>query len=81
MRDALVTLGLSFGLALLVTGHASTAYGLLWRPRRWRGLVVLLLPIMAPIWAFQERMFVRAAAVVLGALLYALCAWDAFRLQ
>jgi hypothetical protein len=36
---------------------------------------------MAPIWAFQERMFLRSAAVVLGALLYALCAWEAFRIQ
>jgi hypothetical protein len=81
VRDALVTLGLSLGLALLVTGLLSTAYGLLWRPRPWRAPLLLLLPIMAPIWAFQERMFLRSAAVVLGALLYALCAWEAFRIQ
>lgn len=76
-----MTIGLSLGLALLITSHVSTAYGLLWRPRQWRALVALLLPVMVPVWAFQERMFARGVGFVLGATLYALCAWDAFRLQ
>lgn len=81
MRDALVTLGLSLGFALALTGVASIAYGLLWRPPRWRALLPLVFPPLAPLLAVRERMFLRAAAVVLGSLLYALCAWDAFRLQ
>lgn len=81
VRDALVTFGLSFGMALLVTSHVSITYGLFWRPPAWRALVAFLLPGIGPIWALRERMFVRAIASFLGAAIYAICAWDAFRHQ
>lgn len=81
MRDALVTIGLSLGLATLVTSYLSTVYGLFWRPPRWRALVTLLCPVMAPVWAMREGMPTRAVSFVLGAAVYAVAAWDAFRRQ
>ncbi|MCU0659355.1 MAG: hypothetical protein MUF64_30070, partial [Polyangiaceae bacterium] len=56
VRDALVTLGLSLGFALALTGVASIAYGLLWRPPRWRALLPLVFPPLAPLLAVRERM-------------------------
>jgi len=81
VRDALVTLGLSLGLASLLTSYVGTVYGLLWRPPRWRALVTLVCPVMTPVWALQERMTLRGVGFVLGAAVYALAAWDAFRRQ
>ena len=81
MRDSLTVAGLTLGLAALVTAHLSIVYGLLWRPPRWRAPVALFTVVPGPVWAWRERMHVRAVVFVLGAVAYALAAWNAFRLQ
>lgn len=81
VRDSLTVAGLSLGLAALVTAHLSIVYGLVWRPPRWRAPVALVTVLPGLVWAWRERMHVRAALFVLGAVAYALAAWSAFRMQ
>ena len=79
MRDLVITAGLSLGLAALVTAYLSTAYGLLWRPPRWRAAVALLVPVLCPFWAWREKMHVRAVLFVLAAVGYGVAYWSAWR--
>ncbi len=48
------------GFAALVTAHIAIAWGLLWRAPRYRALVALVVPPLAPYWAWREHMRVRA---------------------
>ncbi len=57
-------------LAVCATAHAAILYGLAWRRPRWRVPVALLFAPVAPFWAWQEKMWVRAAFWVLGAVAY-----------
>lgn len=81
MRDALVVVCLSASLAALVTSYLGTIYGLLFRPPRWRALVVLICPIALPAYALREGMRFRAVSFVVAAGVYAIAAWDAYRQQ
>ena len=63
----LVLLVISF--ATLVTTHVVIAARLVWRVRpRYRGLVALLLPPMAPVWAWGQR-WARLVSLWIGSLL------------
>jgi len=56
--------------ATLVTAHVTIAYGLARRAPWWRGPVALVVVLLAPYWALRARMHVRAAAWIVGAVVY-----------
>lgn len=54
LKDILVLSALVLGFATLVTAHVALAARLFLRERpRWRGLVALLVPPLAVVWAFR----------------------------
>jgi hypothetical protein len=59
MKDALLIGGLVLAFALLVTVHVAIVLGLAWRDPRWRALVALFVPPLAPYWALRGGMRVR----------------------
>lgn len=70
-RDEIVSLGLVAAFALLVTAHLMLLAGLAARPPRWRAVVALVAPPLAPWWGRQAGMRRRTAAWLAGALAYA----------
>lgn len=58
--------------AVLVTVHVMLAFGLAFRPPRWRGLVALVLPVAGVVWGWREKMRVRAGLWVFAAVTYAI---------
>jgi len=80
MKDAIVVAVLLLSFATLICTHVAIAVRLLWRrERRYRALVTLVLPPLAPIWAHQERWtaMVRlwVGAVCVYAAVLALARW------
>jgi hypothetical protein len=71
MTDAVVVGALVLSFALLVTMHVAICAGLLARPPRWRAPLALVVPPLAPYWAAQERMRVRAGVWVACVVVYA----------
>jgi hypothetical protein len=78
VRDKLVLATLVVGFATLLTAHLSLAARLALRARpRWRGLVALVVPPLAPLWGFREGwkvtaiLWLSAVAVYAGALIVA----------
>ncbi|MBI5535128.1 MAG: hypothetical protein HY898_20545 [Deltaproteobacteria bacterium] len=59
MRDAALVLALVVLFATSVTAHVAIVAGLAVRPPRWRAAAAFALPLLAPIFAFSERMKVR----------------------
>jgi hypothetical protein len=79
MRDAITLALLVLAFATLVTTHVAIALRLVLRATpRYRGLVALLVPPLAPYWAWTERWrklsTLWVGAVVLYALLVAVAA-------
>lgn len=60
--DVLVTVSIITSFAALVTAHVAVCAGLAARDPWWRGAVALVVPFLAPFWAFRERMGKRAIA-------------------
>jgi hypothetical protein len=55
VKDFLVLGTLIVGFATLITVHIAVSLRLVFRARpRWRGAVALVVPPLAPIWAFRE---------------------------
>jgi ABC-type uncharacterized transport system permease subunit len=54
--DLVVMASLIVAFALLVTMHAALVLRLLLREPRWRGLVALVLPPLAPYWGLEAGM-------------------------
>jgi len=81
VRDGIVTAALVLGLATLVTAHLALAFRLLRRRPRWRGLVALVVPPLAVIWALRAgwkgiaAVWLGAVAVYVGALI-AVAVWS-----
>jgi len=71
VKDMVVVIALVVAFALFVTAHVAIVYGLAWRPPRWRALVALLVPFVAPYWAWRERMRVRAGLWASAFVVYA----------
>ena len=69
-RDELVAVALVLAFAALVTAHVLLVLGLAARPPRWRALVALVVPPLAPWWG-RAAMRLRAAAWIVAALAYA----------
>ncbi len=70
VKDALVVFGLVSSLSTAVTAWLATAYGLVFRPPRWRAPVALLCPPLAAVWAFREGMALRGLGLVAGTVVY-----------
>ena len=73
-RDAGLYLWIVVSFAVLVTSHVTLAVGLARRQPRWRGLVSLVFPPVAPYWGYTSGLRVRAIlwAAGLGAYVLAL---------
>jgi hypothetical protein len=68
--DLAVMLALVGSFALLVTMHVAIAAGLTLKPPRWRGLLALLVPPLAPYWGMRERMRRRTSLWVGSLIVY-----------
>jgi len=62
VKDAIITAALALGLATLITAHVALVWRLSWQRPRWRGLVALVVPPLAVIWALRAGW--RANALV-----------------
>jgi hypothetical protein len=72
MRDVVVLVGLLVAFATLVTVHVAIVFGLAFQEPRWRALVALVVPPLAPYWALRGGMRVRGGIWVASILLYVL---------
>lgn len=70
MKDIIVVGLLLVAFALLITVHVTIVFGLAKKQPRWRAPVAFFVPVLAPVWAFQERMRVRAGIWVGAVVLY-----------
>jgi hypothetical protein len=70
--DLLLILVLSSSFGLLVTAHTALVVGLWLRAPRWRGLLALVVPPLAPYWGWEAKMRVRAGLWALGLAIYAM---------
>jgi uncharacterized membrane protein YgaE (UPF0421/DUF939 family) len=82
VRDGIITGALVLGLSTLITVHVALAFRLLLRQRpRWRGLVALVVPPLAVIWALRAgwkgiaAAWLGAVAVYVAALI-AVAVWS-----
>jgi len=69
-RDAVLTVALVLTFAVLVTVHVATLFGLARKRHLAAALGALVLPPLAPYWAFTRGMRARAIAWVASAALY-----------
>jgi hypothetical protein len=60
--DVFVTLSIIVSFAALVTAHVAVCAALASRDPWWRGAVALVVPFLAPFWAFRAKMRGRAFA-------------------
>ncbi|MDB4997208.1 MAG: hypothetical protein JWM74_4640 [Myxococcaceae bacterium] len=75
MNDLVVLGSIVVFFAVWVTAHVATIFGLAMRTPRWRAIVAFFVVPLAPYWALRDRMRVRAALWVLGAIGYAVAAF------
>ena len=66
--DMIVVVALLLSFATVVVVHVAIAFKLLWRKPRYRGLVALVIPPLAPWWAYSEN-WQRLCWVWVGAVL------------
>lgn len=66
MSDASVFVVLVLSCAAGVTAHVSLVWGLAHLAPRWRALVGLLCPPLAPLFGASERLFVRSGIWLLA---------------
>jgi len=70
--DLLFIFVLSSSFGLLVTAHVALVAGLCLRAPRWRGLLALVVPPLAPYWGWEAKMRVRAGLWFGGLAVYAM---------
>jgi hypothetical protein len=70
-KDEVLAAALVVAFAGLVTVHVLLIAGLAGRRPRWRALVALVAPPLAPYWGSRERLHARSVAWVACATLYA----------
>jgi hypothetical protein len=70
MKDGILVLGLVLAFAALVTVHVAIVLGLAWRDPRWRAVAAFFVPPLAPYWAVQSGMMIRAAIWIGSVVLY-----------
>jgi hypothetical protein len=69
-RDELVAGALVLAFAVVVTAHVTLVVGLAGRAPRWRALVALVVPPLAPYWGW-DGLRRRSVLWMVGAVLYA----------
>jgi hypothetical protein len=69
-RDLIVVIVAIVSCALLITAQISIIAALAVRPPRWRAIVVIAFPPLAPYWAFHEKLRGRAITWLLSAVVY-----------
>ena len=73
MKDIIVLATLVVAFAAFVTVHVALASRLVLSARpRWRGIVALVVPPLAPIWAFREGWRRSGFAWIASVLVYAI---------
>jgi hypothetical protein len=75
MKDLAVLVAIVACFATWVTAHVATVFGLAMRTPRWRAPIAFVVVPLAPYWALRDRMRVRAALWILGAVGYAIAAF------
>ena len=60
----------SLAFGLLVTAHVALSAVLLWRKPRWRGLLALLFPPLAPFWGWSAGLKVWSALWLVALVVY-----------
>ncbi len=70
MRDAVLVVAVAAAFAWVATAHVAIVVSLLLRKRFWRALSALLLPLLAPWWAYTEGLRKTAALWIAGAVAY-----------
>ena len=73
----IVLLAVAFGV--LVTAHVALLFTLAFRTPRWRALVALLVPPLAPYWGWQERRHIASSVWLFGSIAYILALLMALR--
>jgi hypothetical protein len=68
--DLLGMLVLSASFGSLVTAHVVLVAKLATQPPRWRALLALCLPPLAPYWGLEERRYTWSAVWIVAALVY-----------
>jgi hypothetical protein len=61
---------LSGALGLLVTAHVALVAGLFWLRPRWRALLALLVPPLAPYFGWQEKRYVWSGLWLVAGIAY-----------
>jgi hypothetical protein len=69
-RDLVIFLIAVVSCALLITAEISIVAALAVRPPRWRAIAALVVPPLAPYFAFQEKLRGRTMTWVLSAVVY-----------
>lgn len=72
VRDLIVVIVAMVSCALLLIAHASIVAALATRSPRWRALVALVVPPLAPYWALREKLPGRAVTWIASAVVYAI---------
>jgi hypothetical protein len=70
VRDLIVVVVAIVSCAALITAQISIVAALAVRHPRWRALVVLVVPPLAPYWALHEKLRGRAITWMLSAVVY-----------
>jgi hypothetical protein len=70
MKDAILIGGMVLMSATLVTVHVAIVLALAVRDPKWRALIALVVPPLAPYWAMRGGMVVRGGVWIGCAVLY-----------
>ena len=70
MKDMFLVGGLILASTTMATIHVAIVLGLAVLDPRWRAVVALLVPPLAPYWALQNRMFTRGVVWIGSGVLY-----------
>jgi hypothetical protein len=70
MKDAVLVGVLNLAFATLVTVHVAIAFGLARQSPRWRALLALIVPPLAPYWALRLGMVTRGIIWVAAVVVY-----------
>lgn len=71
MRDAVLVVAVALAFAWVLTAQVFIVAGLVRRRLYWKAVSSLVVPILAPYWAWGEGLRARSIAWVLGAVCYA----------
>lgn len=70
MRDVMLVVAVALAFAWVTTAHLAIVAGLLRRASYGRAAAALLIPPLAPYWAWSEHMRIRLIAWIAGAIAY-----------